>query len=75
MVTLVADEPDWHQWALWLALQLHLVLRRSARRQDRNAARRGLDEFDAEIRLYELRQWRDVPRQEPGEPASSRKTV
>ena len=66
LVTLVADEPDWHQWALWLALQLHLVLRRAARQQDRDAARRALDEFSAEIRLYELWRWRDVPRQEPG---------
>ena len=50
---MVADEPDWQLWALWLALQLHLVLRRGARQQDRDAARRALDEFSAEI-VYEL---------------------
>jgi hypothetical protein len=62
----VANEPDWHLWALWLALQLHLVLRQAARHQDRHSARRALDEFNAEIRLYERRRWPDVPRQPSG---------
>ena len=66
MVTLVANEPDWHLWGLWLALQLHLVLRRAARHQDQYAARRALDEFSAEIRLYERWRWPHVPRQGPG---------
>jgi len=66
VVTLVANEPDWRQWALWLALQLHVILRRAARQQDRDAGRRALDEFSAEFRLYELWRWRDAQRQDPG---------
>ncbi len=61
----MAGEPDWRVWALWLALQLHLVLERGAHRKDREAAWRALDEFNAEIRLYEPWRLRDVPRQEP----------
>ena len=51
---MVADEPDWQLWALWLALQLHLVLSRGARQQDREAVQRALDEFNAQTRFYEL---------------------
>jgi len=62
----VTGEPNWYVWALWLALRLRFVLRRGATHRDRDAAWRALDEFDAEIRAYEPRRWRYVPRDELG---------
>ena len=51
----MAGEPNWHEWALWLAVQLQLVLRFPASPQQRAAGQRAVDEFDAEVRAYTLR--------------------
>lgn len=62
----VRGEPNWNVWALWLALKLRVLVRRGATQQDWEAARRALDEFDAELRGYELRRWRDISGSPPG---------
>ncbi|MGZ4617206.1 MAG: hypothetical protein ACXV5Q_04080 [Frankiaceae bacterium] len=62
----MAGEPNWREWALWLATQLRLVLRFGASREDRDAAQRAVDEFEAEAGGYELRRWRGKPKDEPG---------
>ena len=46
----MAGEPNWREWALWLAVQLRVVLRSPASGEDRAAAQRAADEFDAEVR-------------------------
>ena len=60
----MTGEPNWREWALWLAVQLRFVLRLRATRQERAAAQRAVDEFDSEVHAYELRRWRDLPRDE-----------